>query len=159
MAWSTAAVGGLPLASAVPPESIDRAQLTKHCKLISRAIIQAKGAMPLGIGAIISRILFIHPQRPAGYPSHQPSARGVRLLSQFAGGLGTQGNSKDDPHRCQWGGVGWDCPVGQSVERGNRACERVILTYTYFRAVVLSIFCPLVNQFNSKCKNCFNASR
>ncbi|RLL95564.1 hypothetical protein CFD26_105267 [Aspergillus turcosus] len=56
VAWSTAAVGGLPLASAVPAESIDRGQLTKDCKLISRAIIQAKGAMPLGIGAIISRI-------------------------------------------------------------------------------------------------------
>ncbi|KAK9556695.1 hypothetical protein V6Z79_004805 [Aspergillus fumigatus] len=39
VAWSTASVHGLPLASA-----------------ISQAIIKAKGAMPLGIGAIISMI-------------------------------------------------------------------------------------------------------
>lgn len=56
MAWSTATVGGLPLASAVPPDSFDRVQLTNECKMISQAIIQAKGAMPLGIGAVISMI-------------------------------------------------------------------------------------------------------
>ncbi|KAM0111948.1 hypothetical protein ACP6JB_002299 [Aspergillus fumigatus] len=46
VAWSTASVHGLPLASAVPGNTFE----------ISQAIIKAKGAMPLGIGAIISMI-------------------------------------------------------------------------------------------------------
>ncbi|GIJ98880.1 hypothetical protein Aspvir_001002 [Aspergillus viridinutans] len=56
VAWSTAAVSGVPLASAVPPDTFDPVQLTNECKQISQAIIKAKGAMPLGIGAIISKI-------------------------------------------------------------------------------------------------------
>ncbi|GIJ89490.1 hypothetical protein Asppvi_008432 [Aspergillus pseudoviridinutans] len=56
VAWSTATVGGLPLASAVPPDTFDPVQITNECKQISQAIIKAKGAMPLGIGAIISKI-------------------------------------------------------------------------------------------------------
>ncbi|KAH3598691.1 hypothetical protein KXW46_006603 [Aspergillus fumigatus] len=43
VAWSTASVHDLPLASAVPGNTFE-------------AIIKAKGAMPLGIGAIISMI-------------------------------------------------------------------------------------------------------
>ncbi|GIC86286.1 lactate/malate dehydrogenase family protein [Aspergillus udagawae] len=56
VAWSTATAGGLPLASAVPPDTFDPVQLSNECKQISQAIIKAKGAMPLGIGAIISKI-------------------------------------------------------------------------------------------------------
>ncbi|KAH2200056.1 hypothetical protein KXW59_003664 [Aspergillus fumigatus] len=56
VAWSTASVHGLPLASAVPGNTFDPVQLTHECKQISQAIIKAKGAMPLGIGAIISMI-------------------------------------------------------------------------------------------------------
>ncbi|RHZ53270.1 lactate/malate dehydrogenase family protein [Aspergillus thermomutatus] len=56
VAWSTATVGGLPLASAVPADSFDPGQLTTDCKQISQAILRAKGSMPLGIGAIIAKI-------------------------------------------------------------------------------------------------------
>ncbi|EAW15023.1 lactate/malate dehydrogenase family protein [Aspergillus clavatus NRRL 1] len=56
VAWSTATVGGLSLARAIPPNSLDPIQLARECRQISQTIIHAKGAIPLGTGAIISKV-------------------------------------------------------------------------------------------------------
>jgi len=56
VAWSTATVGGIPIDKALAPNTFDHAELAKECKRRSQTIIQAKGAMPFGIGSIVSSI-------------------------------------------------------------------------------------------------------
>ncbi|KAL4781552.1 hypothetical protein BJX76DRAFT_335034 [Aspergillus varians] len=56
VAWSSAAVGGIPLKKALPPETINEKALEDDCRHRSRTIIRAKGATPYGIGSIVSRI-------------------------------------------------------------------------------------------------------
>ncbi|BCS17640.1 lactate/malate dehydrogenase family protein [Aspergillus puulaauensis] len=56
-AWSSAAVGGIPLKKALPPgKLIKEKDLENECKNRSRSIIRAKGATPFGIGTIVSSI-------------------------------------------------------------------------------------------------------
>ncbi|KAH8434296.1 lactate/malate dehydrogenase family protein [Aspergillus melleus] len=61
-AWSTATVGGVPLDRALASKSdnqgveIDRAALAMECRRRSERIVEAKGATPLGIGAIVASI-------------------------------------------------------------------------------------------------------
>ena len=66
VAWSTATIGGVSLSDWSWPSTITskkddddalgRTALLDESKRISRSILQAKGAMPLGIGSIISSI-------------------------------------------------------------------------------------------------------
>ncbi|KAL2869563.1 lactate/malate dehydrogenase family protein [Aspergillus lucknowensis] len=55
-AWSCAAIGGVPMQKALAPNSVDEERLAKECKHRSQNIVRAKGAMPFGIGAIVSSI-------------------------------------------------------------------------------------------------------
>ncbi|KAL3484627.1 hypothetical protein BJX62DRAFT_243747 [Aspergillus germanicus] len=56
--WSTATIGGVPLKQALPDPSqdVDRERLARECKSRSRSIVGAKGAMPFGIGSVVSSI-------------------------------------------------------------------------------------------------------
>jgi len=56
VAWSTATIGGVPIDKSLPPNTFNHAELAYECKHISQSIIQAKGAMPFGIGSIVSSI-------------------------------------------------------------------------------------------------------
>ncbi|KAL3456404.1 lactate dehydrogenase/glycoside hydrolase [Aspergillus heterothallicus] len=56
--WSTATIGGVPLKDALPAasEEVERERLARECKIRSRSIVGAKGAMPFGIGSVVSSI-------------------------------------------------------------------------------------------------------
>ena len=55
-AWSTATIGGVPIDKSFPPNHFSHAEFENECKRRSQTIIQAKGATPFGIGAVVARI-------------------------------------------------------------------------------------------------------
>lgn len=56
VAWSVATIGGVPIDKSLPPNTLNRAELSDECKNRSRSIVRAKGATPFGIGSIVSSI-------------------------------------------------------------------------------------------------------
>ena len=56
VAWSAAAIGGVPLDKSLPTNTVDRAQLAHECEERSRSIIRAKGSTPFGIGSVAASI-------------------------------------------------------------------------------------------------------
>lgn len=56
VAWSAATVGGIPIDKSLPLEKVNRAALVDECQHISQGIIRAKGAVPFGIGSVVSSI-------------------------------------------------------------------------------------------------------
>ncbi|KAF1810143.1 lactate dehydrogenase [Eremomyces bilateralis CBS 781.70] len=56
IAWSAATFGGVPIDKALPIDTIDRIELADQCKHVARTIIQAKGTISFGIGAIVASI-------------------------------------------------------------------------------------------------------
>ncbi|KAK0641840.1 lactate dehydrogenase [Cercophora newfieldiana] len=56
-AWSTATVGGIPIDQTISPEAMtERAELEEQCRQQGRAIVQAKGSTPFGMGSVVASI-------------------------------------------------------------------------------------------------------
>jgi L-lactate dehydrogenase len=56
VAWSTASIGGIPIEDALPENSFDKHDLEEKCKFEGRFIMEAKGAIAYGIGAVVASI-------------------------------------------------------------------------------------------------------
>ncbi|KAL4813120.1 lactate dehydrogenase/glycoside hydrolase [Aspergillus spinulosporus] len=54
--WSSATIGGVPLEKALSSGVVAKESLARECRQRSRSIFSTKGAMPLGIGSIVTSI-------------------------------------------------------------------------------------------------------
>ncbi|QKX57740.1 uncharacterized protein TRUGW13939_04860 [Talaromyces rugulosus] len=73
VAWSTATVGGIPIAQSIPPSTIDQKELERQTKDRTKDIVRAKQATTFGISSIVTSIC----------SSIRHDTRNVRPISHF----------------------------------------------------------------------------
>jgi L-lactate dehydrogenase len=91
--WSTATIGGVPIKHALPTaiEDVEKERLVRECKTRSQNIVGAKGAMPFGIGSVVSSICtsILQDKRNVRPVSHfQPEFRSCFSLPVVLGRTG-----------------------------------------------------------------------